>query len=253
MPDDEIRYLWTSYKKHNSKNAREELILNYLWLVKYISGRLAIALPPHIKTDDLINSGVIGLIDAVEKFDPTRKIKFQTYAAFRIKGAILDELRRLDWAPRTIREKAKKIEDTLLSLEKKLNRKPTEKELADELRISTEKLSETYRQISATSLLSLEEIWGNDGAQKGITRMEVLEDKESPDPWLVVEEDEIKRIITKEIENLPDKEKLVVILYYYEGMTLKEIGEVLELSESRISQIHSRVILNLRKRLRKIL
>lgn len=243
--------LWSAYQIDPSEINREALIVFYLRFVRYICGRIAIDLPSHVKEEDLLSSGVEGLMDAIEKFDPTRDNLFRTYAYNRIRGAVIDELRRLDWAPRSLRRKAKEFEKTEGELEQRFGRKVTPDEIAEEMNVSREEVDTVYRDVKTTALLSLDEVIKNSSVDKATKRMDMIENKKSLTPKQVLEQKELKELLAKKIEDLPKKEKLVIVLYYYEELTLKEIGAVLEVSESRISQLHSqaieRVVLELKK------
>ncbi len=246
----EIRKIWQRYKEDNAPDARERLILNYSPLVKYVAGRLAATLPQTVDTADLISYGMFGLIDAIEKFDLSREIKFETYAMSRIKGAIIDELRAVDWVPRSVRHKAKELERAYIALENRLKRVPTDEEVAQVLGITIKDLNEIVKQLSHTSVVALEELWsvGFDKDEK-VSLLDTIEDTTSKDPYELLETSEIKKILGQAIENLPYREKTVIALYYYEGLTLREIGEILGVTESRVSQLHTKAVLRLRGRL----
>ncbi len=243
--------LWKKYKKHKTKALREELIKKYLFLVKYVAGRVAINLPPNIEIGDLISYGILGLFDAIEKFDMEQGNKFETYAVSRIRGAIIDELRKLDWAPRLLRKKAKQLEKKCRELEDKLGRPPSDKELADSLGVSVDELNSIYGELSSTSFLSLDDVWQNDEGNKPISRIQTVGDSLIDNQRLFLQKNESKEIIAQTLNELPEKERLVMVLYYYENLTLKEIGSVLNVSESRACQIHSKVIFRLRSMLKK--
>lgn len=247
----EIKKIWIEYKEKQAPEARERLILNYSPLVKYVAGRLASTLPQTVDTADLISYGMFGLIDAIEKFDLSREIKFETYAMSRIKGAIIDELRAVDWVPRSVRHKAKELERTYIALENKFKRVPTDEEVAEALGISMKDMNETIKQLSHTSVVALEELWsiGSEKDEK-VSLIDTIEDTTSKDPYEFLENSEIKKILAEAIENLPYREKTVIALYYYEGLTLREIGDILGVTESRVSQLHTKAVLRLRGRLR---
>ncbi|MHB8926030.1 MAG: FliA/WhiG family RNA polymerase sigma factor [Bacillota bacterium] len=252
VADDRER-LWTLYKKGKDLRAREELILNYASLVKYIAGRLAMGMPPNVELDDLISYGIFGLIDAIEKFDPERGVKFETYAIARIKGAILDGLRAFDWAPHSLRQKARELERAYGDLEAKLGRSVSDEEVAGHLGISLEQLQGRLAGVSSLALLSLDDLWPNEGFGDGLVRpLDTIIDDNSPDPVAFVVFEEKKALLAEAIDKLPEKERLVVALYYYEGLTAKEISQVMNLSQSRISQLHSKAILRLRGRLSRL-
>jgi RNA polymerase sigma factor for flagellar operon FliA len=208
--------LWRNYKREHSEANREALILNYLWFVKYICGRMAMTLPSHIRADDLVSSGVFGLIDAIEKFDDRRKNQFRTYAFSRIKGAVLDELRRLDWAPRVVRRKARELEKVSAQLKHTLNRMPTADEISESSGYSKDEVERVYRDVAATSLLSLEEVLWESDNQKGVSRLDTIVDlgQESPKDALLKSEN--KSLLAAQISQLEEKERLVLTLYYFD-------------------------------------
>jgi len=232
---------------------RNALVLEHVPLVKYVAGRIASRLPSHVELDDLINAGIIGLMDAIDKFDSTRKIKFKTYAEFRIKGAILDELRALDWMPRSARQKASRLQKAYAELEDQLGRPASDSEMVEYLGISFEEFHNLLLEARAISLISIDELRyeHDDSTERNL--LECLADPERLSPAEVVNLDQIYRIVADAIEQLPEKEKLVVSLYYYDELTMKEVGEIMEITESRVSQIHTKAILRLRARLSKVL
>ncbi len=247
---EKIAQAWERYKNDGSLEARDELILAYVPLVKYVAGRISVGLPSNVDFDDLVSYGFFGLVDAVEKFDPDRGVKFETYAVARIKGAVIDGLRSVDWVPRSVRQKAKELESTVAALEGKLGRPATDQEISEALGISLEQYYELLSQVKGISLASLDEVWTGDPDEEGKLRFgQMIEDKWSEDPGATVEDVEVKRVLAEAIDQLPERERLVIALYYYEGLTLKEIGEVLGVSESRISQIHTKAIVRFRGRL----
>ncbi len=233
---------------------RNELIVEYLPLVRFIASRIASRLPQHIELGDLVNSGIIGLIDAIEKFDASRKIKFKTYAEFRIKGSILDELRALDWVPRSTRQKSSRLEKAYAELEQQLGRSASDAEMMEFLKIKPEEFNVLLREARGVALLSLDDLQGNDH-EDGFERnlLDYLADPEALSPSQILNLDQIYRIVAETIDQLPEKERLVISLYYYEELTMKEIGEILSITESRVSQIHTKAILRLRGRLLKVL
>ncbi len=246
-----IQDLWERYKSRGDKDARDRLILAYSPLVKYVAGRMSSGLPAHVEESDLISYGLLGLISALERFDLERKIKFETYAVSRIKGSIIDELRSLDWVPRSVRSKARDIEKACAALENRLQRAPTDEEIADELHISVHEFRQSLTQISTTNMVALDELWsisGSEGDQASL--MDTLEDPEARDPVKMLGLSEMKSRLAAGIEALPKREKIVIALYYYENLTLREIGEVLGVTESRVSQLHTKAILRLKGRLR---
>mgnify|MGYP000076624303 FL=1 len=242
--------LWQEYSRTRSKAAREALILKYAPLVKYVAGRVAIGLPPNVDLDDLVSFGIFGLIDALEKYDPSKGIKFETYAIARIRGAILDGLRSNDWVPRSVRRKARELERVCAELEHRLGRSATDAEICAAMNLTMEEFHELLAEVSCTTLTSLDELWFVHGNEEESVRvMDLVRDAESNDPIRLMENEELKRELAEAIAKLPERERLVVALYYYEGLTLKEIGEILEVSESRVSQIHTKAVLRLRGRL----
>jgi RNA polymerase sigma factor for flagellar operon FliA len=232
---------------------RNDLIIEYLPLVKFIANRIAGRLPSHIEVDDLINSGIIGLIDALKKFDASLKIKFKTYAEFRIKGAILDELRALDWVPRSTRQKASRLEKAYFELEQRLGRAATDAEMMEYLSIDLTEFDALICEARGVALISLDELRtdGDEAYERNL--LEFLADPEALSPAQTLNLDQIYRIVAETIDLLPEKERLVISLYYYEELTMKEIGEIMDITESRVSQIHTKAILRLRGRLLKTL
>lgn len=248
-PRTDISALWGSYKDGNDTEARDALILNYSPLVKYVAGRLASSLPQTVDTADLISYGIFGLIDAIEKFDVGRAIKFETYAIARIKGAIIDELRAMDWVPRSVRSRAREIEHAYIALENELKRFPSDAEVAGHMGITTKELADILTKLSYTSVVSFEELWVGGERDDGQSALGSIKDDSAEDPVAIFESEEIKTILADAIDRLPEREKTVIALYYYEGLTLKEIGQVLGVTESRVSQLHTKSVLRLRARL----
>lgn len=246
----ELRELWRRYKSENDLRARERLVVAYSPLVKYVAGRITAGLPPHVEEADLISYGLVGLISAIERFDPSRRIKFETYAITRIKGAIIDELRSMDWVPRSVRARAREIERANMKLEHRLQRTPTDEELATELDISLPEFHESLLTISQTSIAALDEMWSvPDSSGDQVSLMDRIEDPNAPDPARSLDVGDLKDRIADAIAHLPEREKVVIALYYYENLTLREIGEVLGVTESRISQLHTKAVLRLRSRM----
>ncbi|MCK4803105.1 MAG: RNA polymerase sigma factor WhiG [Spirochaetes bacterium] len=241
--------LWRIYKKTKDLKVREHFVNQYAPLVKYVAGKIAIGMPQNVDFDDLVGYGVFGLLDAIEKFDPDKDIKFKTYAVTRIRGAIYDELRSIDWVPRSVRQKAKELERVIGKLENRLGRSARDEEIARELGIGVKDLHTLILKISGASILSLSDVWYVGDESDKVSVMETIESPRSLNPDVIVEREEVKNIIVKAISDLPDKEKKVLILYYYEDLTLKEIGEVLQVTESRISQLHTKAIMRLRSKL----
>jgi len=249
----DVDELWKAFKRSGSEKAREELILNYVHLVKYSAGRIAVSLPNHIDINDLFAAGLLGLIQALEKFDENRNTKYETYAISRIRGAMLDELRNQDWFPRSIRHKAKLLESVLSDLEAKLGRAPTDSDVVDHLKISHKEYCRMLSDVSLTTLISLDQ--GITSNHEGLYSIigDSLPHANAIDPYAKMEEKEFLEIIKSMLESLPEKETLVLTLYYYEELTLKEIGEVLEVSESRICQIHTKAMLRLKGRINRLM
>ncbi len=241
--------LWAAYKKNRDPLIRESFIKQYAPLVKYVAGKVAANMPQSVEFDDLVGFGVFGLIDAIDKFDPEKNVKFKTYAVTRIRGAIFDELRSIDWVPRSVRQKSREIEEAIYQVEAKLGRPASDSEIAASMGITEDDFSKTMLKISGTAIMSLSDVWHAADENEKITIGDSLESPCSLNPDAVVERDEIKRVIVSSIQELPDKEKKVLVLYYYEDLTLKEIGKVLEVTESRVSQLHTKAILRLRAKL----
>ena len=243
------RYNQTAVTESHAKEdftKRERLIMEYAPLVKYIANRIAMRLPPHIDVNDLINAGIIGLIDAIEKFDPSKEVKFKTYAEIRIKGAILDELRSMDWIPRSIRKVINKLVGAYHELEQQLGRPAKAEEIAELLGLQMEEFYKLLKHSAGAPLISLDVMVDHDDKRRDI--LSCLVDPKSTDAFGALGLGELKDSIAGAIEDLPEKEKQVVALYYYDELTMKEIGEVLNLTESRVSQIHTKAILRLRVR-----
>ncbi|HTR71408.1 MAG TPA: RNA polymerase sigma factor WhiG [Mycobacteriales bacterium] len=245
-----IAELWREFKSTGSPQLRERLILHYSPLVKYVAGRVGVGLPPNIEQADLVSYGIFGLIDAINKFDIERAIKFETYAISRIKGAIIDELRAIDWIPRSVRYKAREVEKAYAALEARLHRTPNEAEVAEELGIPLEDLHQIFSQVSFVNVIALDELL-NVGGERGdkLSLVDTLEDTKAEDPVMAFETEETKYLLARAINTLPEREKIVVTLYYYEGLTLAEIGQVLGVTESRICQMHTKAVLQLRGKL----
>ena len=247
---DETQTLWNTYKRTGDKALRDRLILTYAPLVKYVAGRLGSGLPAHVEDDDLVSYGLLGLIGAIERFDPDRDIKFETYAIARIKGAIIDELRSMDWVPRSVRARARDIERAIADLERKLMRAPNDDEIASKLGVSEEEFQDSLLEISRSSIAALDELWvGPSGSGDAVSLIDTIEDPQAPQPQQAMTQTELREALSESIARLPEREKLVVTLYYYEELTLREIGEVLGVTESRVSQLHTKAILRLKARL----
>ena len=232
---------------------REEVIIQYSPMIKYVANRIAMRLPPHIEVDDLISVGVLGLMDAISKYDSSRGAKFKTYAEFRVRGAILDELRSMDWVPRSIRQKASQVDKVVQGLQAKLRRTPEDEEVAQEMGLSLDQFHETLNETKSIPIFSLEDlgIAKESGDQQSL--LDCLAGKADADPQTQIRLVELKEIIAKAIDALPEKERLMVSLYYYEELTMKEIGAVLDITESRVSQIHSKAVYRLRTKLKAII
>jgi RNA polymerase sigma factor for flagellar operon FliA len=246
--DQDVQDLWRRFKETGDAEAREGLILNFSPLVKFVAGRVGVGLPRNVEQADLVSYGIFGLIDAIDKFELTRGVKFETYAVSRIKGAILDELRALDWVPRSVRARAREIERSIAELEHSLRRSASEEELARHMGMPLEDLQETLAEISLLGLVALDELLSaqeRDSPSVG----DMVPDRKGTDPVAAFEVGETRRVLAEAINRLPDRERLVVTLYYYEGLTLSEIGEVLTVTESRVCQIHTKAVMSLRNRL----
>jgi len=248
-----LRGLWENFKETADPATRERLILHYAPLVKYVAGRVGVGLPPNIEQADLVSYGIFGLIDAIEKFDINRAIKFETYAISRIRGAIIDELRAIDWIPRSVRYKAREVERAYATLEGELRRTPTEPEVAERLGIGVDDLHQIFSQVSYVNVVALDELLSV-GGEKGdkLSLVDTLEDTKAEDPVTAFENEETKFLLARAINQLPEREKIVVTLYYYEGLTLAEIGRVLGVTESRICQMHTKAVLQLRAKLAEV-
>lgn len=253
MAGEKIEKLWKAYKQNNDEKAREALILHYLPLIKTVVNRLKARFPPHITADELESCGLLGLLDAIAKFDPDKGTDFSTYCKVRIKGAVYDELRALDWAPRSLRKKKQRLEEAYAHLEQKMKRSPTQEEVAKFLKIPKIELHALLAQICRITYLSIEDILQEKKRDYDTLSLMPLSGK--PEPYLnpidEIIKSENRSLLAKAIENLPKKERLVISLYYYEELTLKEVGKVLGVSESRVSQIHASAILHLRAKLHK--
>ncbi|MDR2500185.1 MAG: RNA polymerase sigma factor WhiG [Treponema sp.] len=244
--------LWHEYRQNRDPTVREAFIKQYAPLVKYVAGKVAVGMPHNVEFDDLVGFGVFGLLDAIDKFDPEKNVKFKTYAVTRIRGAIFDELRSIDWVPRSVRQKTREVEEAVGSLEAHLGRTATDQEIARSLGMNESEFLKTMMKISGTSILSLNDVWFSGDENDKVSIGDSIESPESLNPDIIVEKDEIRRVIINAINELPDKEKKILVLYYYEDLTLKEIGQVLEVTESRVSQLHTKAILRLRAKLTNI-
>jgi RNA polymerase sigma factor for flagellar operon FliA len=247
--DDSTARLWEQYKHSGDRQVRDQLIVLYSPLVKYVAARVAVGLPQHVDTADLASYGIIGLIDAIDRYDPVRKVKFETYAIPRIKGAIIDELRAIDWVPRSVRSKARAVEQAYAALEASLLRTPTDAEVAAELGISEKDLQDILRQISFVGVAALDEVFSVSGERGDRATLGDTVPDAKEGPGALFEDKESKEILAQAIKQLGERERTVLSLYYYEGLTLAEIGDILGVTESRVCQIHTKAVLQLRGRL----
>jgi RNA polymerase sigma factor for flagellar operon FliA len=244
---EEIANIWLEFKADQSnQRLRNRLIEQYLPLVKYNGERIWSRLPDGVELDDLISAGVFGLMDAINAFDLSRGVKFETYCVPRIRGAMLDELRTMDWVPRLVRSKASKLNEALKTLEAKLSRQPNENELAEHMQLSVAELEKMITDANAVNLISLNKKWYETDSYKDVREIDILEDKKGEDPTRRIQESDLMRLVTK---GLNRNERLIIILYYYEELTMKEIGSTLDLSESRVSQMHSAIVQRLQNQL----
>lgn len=236
--------LWEDYSKNKTPELREKLILEYAGLVKIVAGRLSIYLGYNVEYEDLVSYGTFGLIDAIDKFDFDKGVKFETYASVRIRGAILDQIRKMDWIPRTLRQKQKKIDTAYKKIELETGRPATDEEIAKELEISVDELDDWQSQAKSSNLISLDEYM-----DQGETKVDIPNSEDYVQPDKIVEQQALKEILVNALELLTEKEKKVIVLYYYEELTLKEISAVLEVTESRVSQLHTKALQKLRTKL----
>jgi RNA polymerase sigma factor FliA len=247
LAPEDIEQLWIEYKRDMSnQELRNRLVEMYLPLVKYNGERIWARLPEGVELDDLISAGVFGLMDAIDLFDLTRGVKFETYCVPRIRGAMLDELRTMDWVPRLVRSKASRLNEAVKTLEARLGRQPTEVELAQEMQISVPELEKMMLDANAVNLISLNKKWYETDSYKDVREIDILEDKKGEDPTRRIQKNDLMRLVTK---GLNRNERLIIILYYYEEFTMKEIGATLNLSESRVSQMHSSIVQRLQSQL----
>ena len=256
MSDEDIEFsgkpekeIWRNYRDTGDQSIRDAIVKQYAPLVKYVAGKVSVGMPQSVDFDDLVGFGVFGLFDAIEKFDPGKHVKFKTYAVTRIRGAIFDELRSIDWVPRSVRQKTREIDETVQHLEARLGRSATDDEVAGEMGMSLEQYNQMMLKVSGTSMLSLNDVWYTGEDNDKISIVESIEAPNSLRPDAIAEKDEMRRVIVEAINDLPEKEKKVLVLYYYEDLTLKEIGKVLDVTESRISQLHTKAISRLRGKL----
>lgn len=241
-----VKRRWEAYRHSGDPEIRQQLLNQYLPLVRNVAGRMAHGFPKSVELSDLISTGVIGLIEALKNFDPDRGVKFETFAVPRIRGAILDELRALDWVPRSTRAKARVVDRSTVSLENRLGRVPSRRELATEMKVDAEELAAILEDVSGTTLLSLDELVYREEDNRQVPRVETLEATQNESVLGVIERQQLRAFLINAISSLSEQEKLVIALYYYEELTLREIGEVMKISESRVSQIHTKSVGKLR-------
>jgi len=239
----DINEIWAQFHKTHNDYFRNLLLEHYMYLVRYAADRLSSKLPDKVELDDLISAGTFGLMDAIDAFDPDRGVKFETYCTPRIRGSILDELRSMDWVPRLVRARAHQLTKAIHSLETHLGRKPTEKEMAEELNMNMEEFNRLQRDANAIGLVSLNTKYNESEGEKDIREIDVIKDRKSKDPLTEAQKRDLKNLLTK---GLTRAERLIIVLYYYEEMTMKEIGATLDLSESRVSQMHSSIVARLK-------
>jgi len=243
---------WQQYRKTRDPAIREAFIKQYVPLVKYVAGRVAVGMPNNVEFDDLVGYGVFGLIDAIDKYDPEKNVKFKTYAVTRIRGAIYDQLRLIDFVPRSIRQKTREIETTISTLEAQLGRTASDQEIANALGIDETEYMKVIQKISGTSIISLNDLWYSGDDNDKVSIGDSIEAPSSLNPDVMVVNEEIRRVIVEAINELPEKEKKILVLYYYNDLTLKDIGRVLQVTESRVSQLHTKAVLHLRSKLTNI-
>jgi RNA polymerase sigma factor for flagellar operon FliA len=241
--------LWTEYVATRDSVLRDRLILHYAPLVKYVAGRVGSGLPAHVEQADLVSYGTFGLIDAITRYEPTREVKFESYAMSRIRGAIIDELRNTDWIPRSVRMKARQFERTVAELEGKLHRTPSDEEVAAAMDLDVEEVRRFLGQLSLVNVVALDELLTDDDGGGSPSLGDTLQDSSALDPQAMAEHGEARQMLARAVEHLPDREKVVVSLYYFEGLTLADIGRVLGVTESRICQLHTKAVLHLRTKL----
>lgn len=249
MDEKEEEKLWQEYKKTKATAIRDKFIRQYMPLVKYVAGKVSTGMPDSVEFDDLVGFGQFGLLDAINKYDPDKNVKFKTYAVTRIRGAIFDELRELDWVPRSVRQKSREIEDAIVNLEARLGRTASDAEIAESMGMSESEYQSAVMKISGTSVLSLNDVWYSGDDSDHMSIGDSIEAPNSLNPDVIVEREEVRHVIIEAINELPENEKMVIVLYYHEDLTFKEIGQVLNVSESRISQLHSKANLRLRAKL----
>ncbi|OGH98576.1 MAG: hypothetical protein A2039_02380 [Candidatus Melainabacteria bacterium GWA2_34_9] len=246
LSDADIDKVWAQFVlDKTSKEIRDRLIIQYIYLIKYVVGRLRISLPNTISTEDIAGYGVEGLIDAIEKFSPARGVRFETYALLRIRGAIIDRIRSLDWVPRGAQKRFKSINKAIAALQGKLGRQPSTEEIAKELELPKEKIEASMAEMESTSMISIYD--RKDSSGEGVEIIDTIQDKNADDPLAMLENRDVKNELSRALGNLPERERMILALYYHENMTLKEIGTTLNISESRVCQLHAQAIMKLRK------
>ncbi|PWW23263.1 RNA polymerase sigma-28 (SigD/FliA/WhiG) subunit [Geodermatophilus normandii] len=246
--DAALAELWAQYVADRAPGLRDRLILHYAPLVKYVAGRVGSGLPAHVEQADLVSYGTFGLIDAITRYQPSREVKFESYAMARIRGAIIDELRSTDWIPRSVRMRARQFERTVAALESRLRRSPTDEEIAAAMEMDVEEVRKFLGQLSLVNVVALDELLTDDDG--GAPRLvDTLQDANALDPQAMAEHGEARQLLARAVEQLPEREKVVVSLYYFEGLTLADIGRVLGVTESRICQLHTKAVLHLRTKL----
>lgn len=249
LSDAEIDKVWAQYVKSNKtdKELRDKLIVQYIYLIKYVVGRIRINLPASICTEDISGYGVEGLIDAIDKFLPSKGVRFETYAVMRVRGAIIDRVRSQDWIPRGVRTRFKKVQQSIAKLQAKLGRIPTSSEIAEDLETTKEKIESIIAEMQTNSMVSIYDKKGDSSSSEGVEIIDTIQDKKSIDPLHQLEEKDVKNQLTNALGLLPERERMILALYYHENMTLKEIGETISISESRVCQLHAQAIMKLRK------
>ena len=246
LSDSDIDKVWAQFVlDKSSKEIRDRLIIQYIYLIKYVVGRLRISLPNTISTEDIAGYGVEGLIDAIEKFNPARGVRFETYALLRIRGAIIDRIRSLDWVPRGAQKRFKSIHKAIAALQGKLGRQPSTEEIAKELELPKEKVEASMAEMESTTMISIYD--RKDSSGEGVEIIDTIQDKNADDPLALLENRDVKNELSRALGNLPERERMILALYYHENMTLKEIGTTLNISESRVCQLHAQAIMKLRK------
>jgi RNA polymerase sigma factor for flagellar operon FliA len=241
--------LWIEYRDTKDPKIRDFFIRQYAPLVKYVAGKVAVGMPHNVEFDDLVSCGTFGLLDAINKYDPEKNVKFKTYAVTRIRGAIFDEMRSTDWVPRSVRSKIREVEEAIGSLEAQLGRTATDQEIAEYLKMDEGEFSRTMMKISGTSVLSLNDVWFSGDENDKVSIGDSIESPSSLNPDVIVERNEVRKLVIEVISRLPEKEKKIIVLYHYEDLTLKEIGQVLDITESRVSQLHTKAMLRIRAKL----